>query len=274
MDHHLEYYTKEKNLKKALKDQRIYQLRENEYRLTIDEKHRILLNNIYGIGKDDLKGHVEFSEALSDVFNPAAMAGWYSYIKDQVGTVNQVYSHQSQAVVDTRTYDVFGELVYQSGSSSGNMGFQSKYFDAETGLNYFYYRYYNPRSGRLNSEDPLRFIAGSNFYSFIENDPVNSSDLYGLINDEPCTRIDRTKLFSRRRTERQKPEKGDWSLIHESTLDTPVNTPNPVAALAASVHILRCLYEREILLITRKYVKYKYLDIYFCKAICAVWLKI
>jgi len=52
MDQHLGFYTEEKNLKKALKDQRIYPLRENEYRLTIDEKHRILLNNIHGVDID------------------------------------------------------------------------------------------------------------------------------------------------------------------------------------------------------------------------------
>ncbi len=52
MDHHLDYYTKEKNLKKALKENKIYQLKENEYRLTIEEKHGILLNNIFGVDID------------------------------------------------------------------------------------------------------------------------------------------------------------------------------------------------------------------------------
>lgn len=52
LDHHLAYYIDERNIKKSLKENRIYQLREGEYRLTIAEKHRILLNNIYGVDID------------------------------------------------------------------------------------------------------------------------------------------------------------------------------------------------------------------------------
>jgi adenine-specific DNA-methyltransferase len=52
LDYHLDYYTREKNIKKALKDNNIYQLGEREYRLTIAEKHRILLNNIFGVDID------------------------------------------------------------------------------------------------------------------------------------------------------------------------------------------------------------------------------
>jgi len=52
MNYHLEYYTKDKNIKKSLKENKIYQIKENEYRLTIEEKHRILLNNIFGVDID------------------------------------------------------------------------------------------------------------------------------------------------------------------------------------------------------------------------------
>ncbi|MEW5814809.1 MAG: TaqI-like C-terminal specificity domain-containing protein [Spirochaetota bacterium] len=52
LDWHLEYYSDSKQVKKALKQEKLYQLRENEYRLTIEEKQRILLNNIYGVDID------------------------------------------------------------------------------------------------------------------------------------------------------------------------------------------------------------------------------
>jgi RHS repeat-associated protein len=149
----------------------------------LDLNYQPIRRYVYGIGKDDLKGHVEFAEASSDVFNPAAMAGWYSYIKDQVGTINQVYSHQSAGVVDIRTYDVFGKLFNQSGTSNGNMGFQSKYYDSETGLNYYYHRYYYPQVGRFINEDPIGFRGGVNFYQFGGYNPINFVDLYGLEDD-------------------------------------------------------------------------------------------
>ena len=61
LDYHLHYYTGDGNgsgkkqqgiLKKALKENRVYPLREQEYRLTIEEKQRILLNNIFGVDID------------------------------------------------------------------------------------------------------------------------------------------------------------------------------------------------------------------------------
>ena len=58
--------------------------------------------------------------------------GWYSYIKDQVGTIVQTYKHETKQVVNTKTYDTFGNLINQTGSSTGNLGFQSKYYDKES----------------------------------------------------------------------------------------------------------------------------------------------
>ncbi|MEN8154350.1 MAG: RHS repeat-associated core domain-containing protein, partial [Acidobacteriota bacterium] len=51
--------------------------------------------------------------------------------------------------------DVFGNVVSQTGNSTGNLGFQSKYFDEETGMNYYYHRYYKPDLGRFLNEDPI-----------------------------------------------------------------------------------------------------------------------
>ncbi|MCK4796902.1 MAG: N-6 DNA methylase, partial [Spirochaetes bacterium] len=53
LKYHIEYYTNEKNIKKALKEEKIYQLSENDYKLTIQEKQHILLNNIYGLDLDN-----------------------------------------------------------------------------------------------------------------------------------------------------------------------------------------------------------------------------
>ncbi len=52
LDWHLDYYSTSQNAKQALKQERIYQIHANEYHLTIEEKQRILLNNIYGVDID------------------------------------------------------------------------------------------------------------------------------------------------------------------------------------------------------------------------------
>jgi hypothetical protein len=50
---HLDWYAQETHIAKALKDHRITEPHAHDYRLTIDEKRRILTNNIYGVDIDD-----------------------------------------------------------------------------------------------------------------------------------------------------------------------------------------------------------------------------
>ena len=52
LNYHLDYYSSEKQRKQALKNGRIYETGKNIYKLTIEEKQRILLNNIYGVDID------------------------------------------------------------------------------------------------------------------------------------------------------------------------------------------------------------------------------
>lgn len=53
-------------------------------------------------------------------------------------------------------------------------------------LKVYYYRarYYDPFVGRLLSEDPLRFIAGGNFYLYVENNPLDYIDSWGLCSND------------------------------------------------------------------------------------------
>jgi len=50
LKHRLEHYLN--NTSKAMKEGKLYQVKENDYRLTITEKQSILLNNIYGVDID------------------------------------------------------------------------------------------------------------------------------------------------------------------------------------------------------------------------------
>ncbi|MCK4761803.1 MAG: RHS repeat-associated core domain-containing protein [Candidatus Aminicenantes bacterium] len=161
----------------------LYQVKNNlfgeRYNLAVEMNgnHQAVRRYITGVGKDDFEGYFECSE----VWNPfnTDKTGWYSYVKDQVGTVYKVVSLGNQQVIDNRTYDSFGNLVNQSGSSQGSLGFQSKYYNSETRLYYFYNRYYNPANGRFINEDPIGFNGGLNFYQFVLNDPISLIDPFG-----------------------------------------------------------------------------------------------
>jgi adenine-specific DNA-methyltransferase len=53
LDYHLDYYTQAKNAKTALKGGKIYEVAFHSYKLTIEEKQRILTSAIYGVDIDN-----------------------------------------------------------------------------------------------------------------------------------------------------------------------------------------------------------------------------
>jgi adenine-specific DNA-methyltransferase len=52
LNYHLDYYTRAKNVKSALKSAKIYEAAFQSYKLVIEEKQRILTNSIYGVDID------------------------------------------------------------------------------------------------------------------------------------------------------------------------------------------------------------------------------
>jgi RHS repeat-associated protein len=44
------------------------------------------------------------------------------------------------------------------------------------------YRYYNPSTGRWLSRDPIGEAGGISLYGFVDNDPINNDDPFGLTN--------------------------------------------------------------------------------------------
>jgi len=53
-------------------------------------------------------------------------------------------------------------------------------FQTESNLSYHRARYYDQNAGRFLREDPIRFRAGINFYSYVHNNPAKFSDPRGL----------------------------------------------------------------------------------------------
>jgi RHS repeat-associated protein len=88
----------------------------------------------------------------------------------------------SGSVALSREYDAWGQL--QAGWDEPGYSFTGREWDPETGLYYYRARYYDPKSGRFISEDPLplaeRRLSEVGAYPYVGNDPVNSVDPYGL----------------------------------------------------------------------------------------------
>jgi RHS repeat-associated protein len=106
---------------------------------------------------------------------------YYWYHNDHLMTP-QMMTTSSGAVVWKAKYNSFGKATVDSSPTVDNpLRFPGQYEDAETGLHYNYFRYYNPETGRYLRVDPLRWVGGINFYPYALSNPVIKYDPEGNI---------------------------------------------------------------------------------------------
>ena len=97
--------------------------------------------------------------------------------KDILGSVRTA-TDGTGAVEGRYEYDAFGTPYAGDLSGGMNLGYLGKPYDTATGLYNYGYRDYSPRAARFTTADPVR--DGSNWYAYVNNDPVNYVDLWGL----------------------------------------------------------------------------------------------
>ena len=88
-------------------------------------------------------------------------------VTDKYGTVQADYS-----------YDAFGSPYLGNLENDIGFGYCGKVYDIGTGLYDYGFRDYSPVSARFTTIDPIR--DGSNWFSYVVNDPVNYIDPFGL----------------------------------------------------------------------------------------------
>jgi RHS repeat-associated protein len=101
------------------------------------------------------------------------------YLTDALGSVIAL-TDENGNVMTTYTYDPFGNVTV-SGEASDNPFQYTGREDDGTGLYYYRARYYSPELQRFISEDPMRLMAGVNFFAYVGNSSINLTDPLGLL---------------------------------------------------------------------------------------------
>ena len=99
---------------------------------------------------------------------------------DNNGNVTK-YVDESGSIVAAYEYDDFGRTISQTGPLADffRHRFSTKYFDGETGLYYYGYRFYSPDWRIWLNRDTIEEYGGVNLHGFCENVPVKSFDVLG-----------------------------------------------------------------------------------------------
>jgi type VI secretion system secreted protein VgrG len=107
---------------------------------------------------------------------------YYFYQNDHLGTPQKLTAVNG-AVVWSAKYSSFGQAeVNPTSTVTNNLRFPGQYFDQETGLHYNFHRFYDSKSGRYSTPDPIGLNGGINLFAYVLNDPVNLVDPLGLLN--------------------------------------------------------------------------------------------
>jgi len=64
---------------------------------------------------------------------------------------------------------------------TNSLRFAGQYYDEETGLHYNWHRYYDPKTGRYLTPDPIGLAGGINIFAYVDNNPTNRTDPRGFI---------------------------------------------------------------------------------------------
>ena len=112
----------------------------------------------------------------------AAGGALYFVHPDHLGTPQRI-TDGGQNVVWDAALAPFGWVAQLSAGVTENFHFPGQYADAETGLNYNFFRDYDPGVGRYAESDPIGLAGGVNTYAYIDGNPLSSTDRFGLAGD-------------------------------------------------------------------------------------------
>lgn len=114
-------------------------------------------------------------------------------VNSQQGVPQELLDDRGQLVWQG-TFDDWGRLVSEKGSTTCRLRLPGQIADDETGLHYNRFRYYSPEAGQFVSADPIGFAGGTRMFRFGPN-AVSWMDPLGLeCGSSACKPTENTKV--------------------------------------------------------------------------------
>lgn len=94
--------------------------------------------------------------------------------------MREVVASDGATVASRVSYDPWGKSTESGSGALTDFAFTGHHLDRPTGLALAWYRGYEPNLGRWLSQDPIGLRGGLNLYGYVNNDPANFVDPWGL----------------------------------------------------------------------------------------------
>ena len=148
----------------------------------LDQTNGLVQSFIWGLdASGTMQGAGGVGGLLAMTVHTGPNAGTYFYCYDGNWNVVGLVNAANGALAARYEYGPFHELLRATGPLARQNPFlaATKYYDWETGLYYYGYRYYSPSTGGWLSRDPIGEMGGPNLYTFIGNRPILGVDTLG-----------------------------------------------------------------------------------------------
>ncbi len=145
------------------------------------------------------------------------------FLTDHLGSTVGI-TNSSGAITEQTSYDSFGN---SANNLSTRYGYTGREYDNFTGLNYYRARWYDSKTGRFISEDPIGLNGGINKFAYANNNTSNLADPSGLdgcrkLPNGRCEPVPEIPMGGG-----EPPRENPWAISDPGSKPKPYPTPYP-----------------------------------------------